>query len=185
MFKKERVENGLPEGTGFRPYLQTMNTTKRMINGALCYIIHREQVLLLKRARPPHIGLWSPPGGKMEHGESPQECCTREIYEETGLIVHDPMLRGIQTVINTAYNIHWLLFIFCAYDYKGSLLPPETEEGELRWIPLAELEQYQRPYADTRYWPYITTHNSGIWQAKYIYSEPGKLVSEELYLDMA
>ena len=63
---------------------------EHIVVGSLCYVFRDDSVLLLKRANPPHVGLWSPPGGKMEHGESPQACCIREVYEETGLTIHNP-----------------------------------------------------------------------------------------------
>ena len=45
--------------------------------------------LLMLRAKPPNLGVWSPIGGKIEtaHGESPCECAVRETHEETGHIV--------------------------------------------------------------------------------------------------
>ena len=44
-----------------------------------------EQLLML-RAKPPNLGIWSPIGGKLEMatGESPFECAVRETGEETG-----------------------------------------------------------------------------------------------------
>ncbi len=30
-------------------------------------------------------GMWAPPGGHLEYGESPEACATRELMEETGL----------------------------------------------------------------------------------------------------
>lgn len=41
------------------------------------------QVLLIKRDKPPAQGLWSVPGGKLEAGEALIECCRREMQEET------------------------------------------------------------------------------------------------------
>ena len=35
-------------------------------------------------------------GGKLERGETPQECAAREILEETGLVAK-PVLKGIIT----------------------------------------------------------------------------------------
>ena len=45
------------------------------------------KVLMVKRKYPPYVGDWCFPAGFMEYGESPAECCIREIAEETGLIV--------------------------------------------------------------------------------------------------
>ena len=44
-------------------------------------------VLLVRRARPPAVGSWTLPGGKVEEGETPEEAIAREVLEETGLRV--------------------------------------------------------------------------------------------------
>lgn len=51
-----------------------------------------EKVLLTRRA---DNGLWCVPGGKMEPGESAEECCQREIMEETGLQIKPIRLIGV------------------------------------------------------------------------------------------
>ena len=154
---------------------------EHIVVGSLCYVFRDDSVLLLKRANPPHIGLWSPPGGKMEHGESPQACCIREVYEETGLTIHNPTLRAIQTVIDIAYPVHWLLFIFRADTATGDISSNHSTEGELCWIPLNVLDNYPRPYADTVYWSHLLSDNPAIWQGKFVYDTPDKLLEEILY----
>lgn len=44
-------------------------------------------VLLVRRARPPAVGSWTLPGGKVEEGETPEHAIAREVLEETGLRV--------------------------------------------------------------------------------------------------
>jgi 8-oxo-dGTP pyrophosphatase MutT (NUDIX family) len=52
----------------------------------------RKRVLLTQRT---DNGLWCLPGGKMESGETLEECCQREVFEETGLEVRTKRLIGI------------------------------------------------------------------------------------------
>jgi len=44
-----------------------------------------EEILLVQRKVEPHIGEWCLPGGYMELRETPEQCCMRELKEETGL----------------------------------------------------------------------------------------------------
>ncbi len=45
------------------------------------------RVLVVQRGRPPGVGLWSVPGGRVEPGESDEQAVRREVREETGLDV--------------------------------------------------------------------------------------------------
>ena len=51
-----------------------------------------QKVLLTRRL---DNGLWCLPGGHMESGESVEECCMREVFEETGLQVRVKRLPGV------------------------------------------------------------------------------------------
>jgi 8-oxo-dGTP diphosphatase len=59
---------------------------RRLAVGA---VVLREDgaVLLVRRARPPAVGSWTLPGGKVEDGETPAQAIAREVLEETGLRV--------------------------------------------------------------------------------------------------
>lgn len=46
-----------------------------------------EDVLLIRRGRPPRMGEWSLPGGAQRIGEPAEECARRELREETGIEV--------------------------------------------------------------------------------------------------
>ncbi len=64
----------------------------RMGSCAVIFDEARTKVLLTKRK---DNGLWCLPGGKMEPGESVEECCTREVFEETGLEVRTMRLISV------------------------------------------------------------------------------------------
>lgn len=72
--------------------------------------------LLMLRAKPPNLGVWSPIGGKLETGigESPFECAVRETREETGFALTPSDLHLFAMIAEKAYEgqSHWLLFLF-------------------------------------------------------------------------
>ena len=50
----------------------------------IALVDERQQVLLIKRKRPPFEGRWAIPGGFVEPGESLEAAARRELWEETG-----------------------------------------------------------------------------------------------------
>ena len=64
----------------------------RLGSCAVIFDESRAKILLTRRS---DNGLWCLPGGKMDPGESVEECCLREVLEETGLVVETRRLIGI------------------------------------------------------------------------------------------
>jgi 8-oxo-dGTP diphosphatase len=103
----------------------------------LCYVRDVEQgrTLMLhriKKANDMHAGKWNGLGGKLEPGETPEECAIREVWEESGLRMINPILRGIITFPKFSKGEDWLTYLFVSYGYSGELI--DSAEGELAWI---------------------------------------------------
>jgi len=45
------------------------------------------KVLSIKRGRPPFVGMWANPGGNIDEGEVPLDAASRELEEETELMI--------------------------------------------------------------------------------------------------
>lgn len=106
----------------------------------LCYVRKRGRTLMLHRVKKKediHEGKWNGLGGKLEPGESPEECVVREIREEAGLRIKKPRLKGFLTFPEFAKGEDWYVFVFTASDFTGRLI--DSPEGDLRWVPDRDL----------------------------------------------
>lgn len=122
------------------------------------------RVLLLRRNRPPNLGLASPIGGKLDvaSGESPAECARREIREEAGLDLPMDRLHLLGLISECSYegSGHWLLFFYRVIGPVRVRAGPILE-GELLWVPEADLESQPLPETDRRIiWPLVRRHEA-------------------------
>ncbi|MBI4622230.1 MAG: NUDIX domain-containing protein [Verrucomicrobia bacterium] len=115
-----------------------------------------EQLLML-RAKPPNLGVWSPIGGKLETaiGESPFECAVRETREEAGLQVAAADVHLFAMIAEKAYegHAHWLMFLFrCRRPVPA--LPPAISEGRFAFFSRAAIDALPIPETDrAALWP--------------------------------
>ncbi|MEW4353462.1 8-oxo-dGTP diphosphatase [Streptococcus pneumoniae] len=105
----------------------------------ICYIDNGKELLMLhrnKKKNDVHAGKWIGVGGKLEAGETPQECAVREIFEETGLRAK-PILKGIITFPEFTPGHDWYTYVFTATEFEGELI--DCVEGTLEWVPYEEV----------------------------------------------
>ena len=117
------------------------------ILATLVYAIRDDEVLLHQRVKDPNKGLWVAPGGKLEPTESPTECAVREMREETGLELEDPVLRGVMVEVSPRPDYQWLTFIYAATRWSGELAPA-AGIGEFRWVRIPEVFTLPIPPTD-------------------------------------
>ncbi len=96
----------------------------------LCFLTRDDQVLLLKRRRPPNQGLWNGVGGHLEPGETPLAACLREVREETGYRLETARFAGILTWRGFEIPAGGL-YLFTAGAPAGPAAP--CDEGVLAW----------------------------------------------------
>lgn len=113
-------------------------------------VVQDGKVLLVKRSDdlPDFPGWYILPGGKQEKHEMPPETAVRETFEETGITVINPQLRVIATHYHEYKAKVYLISIFTATQFEGSL--KESKEGIPEWLPMDEALQHPKLYPDLR-----------------------------------
>jgi 8-oxo-dGTP diphosphatase len=109
-------------------------------------VLRGEEVLLVRRGKPPAKGAWSLPGGRQELGETAEACARRELLEETGITV------GPLALIAHVDSIHRdstgrIEFHYTILDFGGRYESGETIPGddvtELAWVRREEFDAYK------------------------------------------
>lgn len=125
---------------------------------------HKDRFLLLKRARPPHVGKYVPVGGKLEPFEHPHQAAIRETKEETGLDVSDLRFGGV--LVETApIDYNWQCHIYVAE--IDDVPPPPCDEGVLEWIAIDRLKEIPTPPTDYLIYQYLLRHQPFAFNALY------------------
>ena len=102
-----------------------------------------EKILITKR--PDYSRLWEFPGGKMEYGETAEECLKREIKEELDCEVKVGKVFDVSSHVYENGSHVVIIFYECAMR-RGE--PKATEHEEIKWVFPAELNEYKFVEAD-------------------------------------
>ncbi len=107
-------------------------------------VLKDEDVLLIRRGRPPRLGEWSLPGGAQSVGETVQETARREVLEETGVSIQNPeFLEVVDSIIKDddgRVKFHYTLIDYWAIWESGT--PQGADDAQhAEWISFDQLEE--------------------------------------------
>lgn len=98
------------------------------------------QVLLLRRKSKLGDGKWSPPGGYLDFGETPEECAMREAREETGINVTSVSFIGITNDLFEDNEKHFITIWMKANSFEGTpYINAAYEMTDLQWFDWTDL----------------------------------------------
>ncbi len=117
----------------------------KIIDVAAGIVVKNDKVLLARRARGQHLaGKWEFPGGKVEHGETPEECLCREFKEEFDLTVEVGKYVTESIYQYPEKNIRLLAYyvtlISCNFTLKV--------HDEIKWVEIESLSRMNLAEAD-------------------------------------
>ena len=120
------------------------------LRATLMFVIDedRGEVLLIRKKRGLGAGKINGPGGKIDPGETSEECAIRETQEELRVTAIAPVKHGelwFQFVDGLSLHVD----VFVATQHEGTAI--ETDEAIPLWTRLTELP-LEEMWADDRFW---------------------------------
>jgi len=119
----------------------------KAIDVAAALIFRERKLLITQRRADDHLpNLWEFPGGKVEAGETFEECLVREIREELGVEI---LVGELVEDLTHSYPEKTVRLLF----FRCRLVAGEAKAihvQDLRWIAREELGDFEFPAADAR-----------------------------------
>lgn len=114
----------------------------------LLFVVGEGQVLLIRKKRGLGAGKINGPGGKLDPGESPEECAVRETEEELGV-----RATGVSEVGRLSFQFVDGMRLYCHVFRADNCIgePIETDEAIPHWTPVESIP-YEEMWADDREW---------------------------------
>lgn len=116
-----------------------------MITVTAAIIINEGKVLICRRKKGlKNAGLWEFPGGKLEQGESLQECLERELFEELGVKAKAGEVLG-ESIYVYGHGTIKLIGIITELESQNFML---TDHDRYEWADTEKLSDFRLAEAD-------------------------------------
>ena len=120
----------------------------------LCYLEKENKYLMLHRTKKENDinkNKWLGVGGKLEKGETPEQCLIREVKEESGIHTVKPITEGIYSLETIEVNghekngkyvpshLHLNITYLLEADDTESLHIKQDENSAVNWFPIDQV----------------------------------------------
>jgi 8-oxo-dGTP diphosphatase len=118
---------------------------KEWFGSAAVCINENNEILMVKGY---NASAWAIPSGGIEEGETPEECCVREVMEETGyeVVIIDNLFIKETTIKGIKVKTHYFK-VKKVGESKGINDPDKIIE-EVDWKSLSEIEMVEHAYPE-------------------------------------
>lgn len=106
----------------------------------MCLVYSGDKILVQERNKKDWPGLTFP-GGHVEKGENFIASVIREVEEETGLTIYDPLLCGMEEYKVDNNDERYLMLFYKTDKFEGEL--KSSKEGKVFWINKDDLLKYE------------------------------------------
>jgi 8-oxo-dGTP diphosphatase len=114
----------------------------------LMFIVQDGQILLIEKLRGIGQGKINGPGGKIDPGETPEQCVVRECQEELHITPLEPVKMGeLWFAMSDIPDIH--CHVFMATEFEG--VPTATDEANPLWTDIRNIP-YDQMWEDDQHW---------------------------------
>jgi len=116
-----------------------------MIKVTAALIERNGKILIARRHANGPFGMkWEFPGGKVEEGETPEECLERELHEELAIQAKVGAFFGASRYDYGHLEVE--LLVYRVFQFSGE--PRLHDHEEIRWVLPHDLLKYDFPEAD-------------------------------------
>ncbi|WP_336920793.1 NUDIX hydrolase [Aquipuribacter sp. SD81] len=116
--------------------------------------VDQELLLTSIADRAAGAGLWTLPGGGLDHGEAVPEALVREVHEETGLPVSSPRLLGVSSthftgrapsgVLEDFHGVRVVYAVDVPADVEPEVVEVDGSTEAVRWVGVHDLAALPR-----------------------------------------
>ena len=122
----------------------------------MCLVYSGDKILVQERNKKDWPGLTFP-GGHVGKGENFIASVIREVKEETGLTIYDPLLCGMEEYKADNNDERYLMLFYKTDKFEGEL--KSSKEGKVFWINKDDLLKYELSLDLDRIYKIMTDDN--------------------------
>lgn len=117
-----------------------MHTKELTIFTNMCLIYKDNKILVQERTKTDWPGI-TLPGGHVEKGENFYDAIIREVKEEIGLTLLEPILCGIEEYKQTKDEDRYVILFYKCNKFEGEL--KSSDEGKIYWLDRDKLNSVE------------------------------------------
>ena len=118
----------------------------KKFNVILVFNKEENKILMCKREKEPYKGKFNLVGGKVEQNEEELQAAYRELKEETGIIINDPIF--FETYIYSNNDASDVYFIKLK---DKPLVKISKEHAQFKWVDVNDIDNYKERFAGESY----------------------------------